>query len=268
MPRIARCAISLAAIAVVTMSCTGAFAGDPSDVPPRELPPQVDRWNRGPAYTNDEDVSRSVPGEPYGAAPRPLPVEASQAERHPAERQVTAQMNAEPESQPNALKLSPLSEQGRAGARTGEVPSLVTGAASLGIVLGLFLLVAFVVRRGMPKNSALLPAEAVEILGRAPLIGRQQVHLLRCGNKILLVYATATGVETLTEIDDPAEVDRLAGICQQNRPQSASASFRQVFQQFDREPPVLDYPARHADDEVDFGHLDSALRRRTQEARG
>ena len=64
-----------------------------------------------------------------------------------------------------------------------------------------------------------------------PLGARQQVQLLRCGNKLLLVSITPGGAETLTEVTDPLEVDRIAGICQQAHPKSATTAFRQVFQQ-------------------------------------
>ena len=110
--------------------------------------------------------------------------------------------------------------------------SLVPMAASLAVVLGLFLAFAWVMRGATPKAAALLPNEVVEVLGRAPLAGRQQMHLLRCGNKLLLVSVTPAGAETLTEVTDPLEVDRLAGLCQQSRPHSATAAFRQIFQQF------------------------------------
>lgn len=113
--------------------------------------------------------------------------------------------------------------------------SMATGMASLGIVLGLFLVAAWAVRRGMPTASSKLPNEVVEVLGRTPLAGRQFAHLIRCGNKILLVYLAPGCAETLTEITDPVEVDRLAGLCRQAHPQSSTASFRQVFQQFSRE---------------------------------
>jgi hypothetical protein len=76
-----------------------------------------------------------------------------------------------------------------------------------------------------------LPKEVFEILGRAPLGARQQVQLLRCGNKLLLVSVTPGGAETLTEVTDPAEVERIAAICQQAHPKGATTSFRQVFQQ-------------------------------------
>lgn len=109
---------------------------------------------------------------------------------------------------------------------------MVTVGSSLAVVLGLFLAVACLLRRAAPKGLAPLPQEVVEVLGRAPLAGRQQMHLLRCGRKLLLVSVTPAGAETLTEITDPAEVDRLAGLCQQARPGSTTEAFRQVLQQF------------------------------------
>lgn len=115
--------------------------------------------------------------------------------------------------------------------KPGGLPSLVTIAGSLAIVIGLFMIVAFLMRRATPTANTALPDEVVEVLGRAPLANRQQVHLLRCGNKLLLVCVTPNGTETLTEITDPTEVDRLAALCRQNNVGSSTANFRQVFQQ-------------------------------------
>ena len=86
----------------------------------------------------------------------------------------------------------------RAGLRTGALPRGGLDSAA-----------------GGAKSATLLPTEVVEVLGRAPLAGRQQMHLLRCGNKLLLVSVTPTGAETLTEVTDPVEVDRLSGLCRQ-----------------------------------------------------
>jgi flagellar biogenesis protein FliO len=94
----------------------------------------------------------------------------------------------------------------------------------------------------MPKGSRLLPSDVVEVLGRAPLAGRQQMHLVRCGNKLLLVSVTSGGAETLTEITEPEEVDRLAGLCRAAHPQSATATFRHVLQQFGRESEEVERP--------------------------
>ena len=91
---------------------------------------------------------------------------------------------------------------------------MITVGGSLAIVLGLFFIVAWAMRKTAPRGRWLLPKEVFEILGRAPLGARQQVQLLRCGNKLLLVSITPNGAETLTEVTDPLEVDRIAGICQ------------------------------------------------------
>lgn len=131
----------------------------------------------------------------------------------------------------------PLARPGARDDRTASgLPPLATAAGSLAIVLALFFVTAWVLRRGAPQATLSLPRDVVEVLGRAPLPGKQQVHLLRCGQKLLLVWAGAGGVETLTEITDPAEVDRLAGICRAAHPHSATAAFRHVFQQLAREP--------------------------------
>ncbi len=124
------------------------------------------------------------------------------------------------------------------------VTSAVTIVSSLAIVLGLFCLVIWVMRRAQPRGSLLLPTEVVEVLGRTPLAGRQQMHLVRCGSKLLLVAATPDSAETLTEIDDPDEATRLAGLCRQVHPHSASTTFRQVFDQLSGGGPMLGFFAR------------------------
>ncbi len=130
-----------------------------------------------------------------------------------------------PISPPHHVRL------GEPGSRPGGATSLLTVGGSLAVVLGLFLLVAWALKRAMPGRSGLLPSEVVEVLGRASLGARQQVHLVRCGSKLLLVSATPGGMETLTEIAEPDEVQRLAALCRQTQPGSTTATFRKVFQQ-------------------------------------
>jgi flagellar biogenesis protein FliO len=109
-------------------------------------------------------------------------------------------------------------------------------AASLAVVLGLFFILAWFLRRSMPKSMTRLPTEAVEQLGRAPLAGKQNIHLLRVGGKLLLVVVTPFGAETLTEITEPSEVERLCALCKGSGVHGPTAEFRQVLQQFEREP--------------------------------
>jgi flagellar biogenesis protein FliO len=102
------------------------------------------------------------------------------------------------------------------------------------VVLGLFFLFAWVMRRGVPGTVAPLPREVVEVLGRAPLAGRQQVHLLRLGGKLVLVSVTPAGAETLSEVTEPDEVQRLVGLCRQGHPASATSLFRHALEHFGR----------------------------------
>jgi flagellar biogenesis protein FliO len=117
--------------------------------------------------------------------------------------------------------------------------SIYTVVTALAIVLGAFLLFAWAIRRG-GKNSVArrggLPSEVVNVLGRVPLAARQFAQLLRVGNKLVLVALTPDGPTTLTEVTDPAEVDRLVGLCQQSDSKSSTKTFEHVFQQFTNEP--------------------------------
>lgn len=115
------------------------------------------------------------------------------------------------------------------------VPDIKTVAAGLSLVLGLFLTAAWLLKRSLPKSVGQLPGDVVQVLGRAQLAGKQFAHLVRCGNKLLLVNVTPNGAETLSEITDPLEVDRLLGICAQQNSTSATAAFRDVFQQLGKE---------------------------------
>jgi hypothetical protein len=85
--------------------------------------------------------------------------------------------------------------------------------------------------RGAAGRRGALPADVVSVLGRVPLAARQVAELLRVGNKLVLVSLTPTGAAALTEVTDPAEVDRLVGLCQQSNPYSTTKAFEQVFQQ-------------------------------------
>lgn len=155
---------------------------------------------------------------------------------HPADLQAQAAPTAaHAESSADAAPVSPTlkprssTNRSEAGKRPEGLSSAMTVAGSLAIVLGVFFLVVWALRRASPNCSAALPAEVFEVLGRAPLANRQQAHLLRCGNKLVLVSVGATDTKTLTEITDAAEVDRLAALCRQPRSGGAAATFRQMF---------------------------------------
>jgi flagellar biogenesis protein FliO len=140
-----------------------------------------------------------------------------------------ARQPASPGAPGSRTPLTPQNAAGRAGTNRdpGGLCSALTVGGSLAAVLAGFFVVAWALRRASPRGFGVLPAEAFEVLGRAPLANRQQAQLLRCGNKLLLVAVGAEGAETLTEITDPAEVERLAAVCRRARP--SGSALGQVF---------------------------------------
>ena len=108
-------------------------------------------------------------------------------------------------------------------------------AVSLGLVLILFLGVAWFVKRAQPQSHAMLPTGVVEVLGRMPISQKQQLQLVRMGPKLLLVSSTGTGMQTLGEISDPTQVEQMIAMCQANRAGGITQSFRQVMGQFENE---------------------------------
>jgi flagellar biogenesis protein FliO len=114
--------------------------------------------------------------------------------------------------------------------------AMYTTGAALAIVVGLFLLCAWALRRGSRKSAHLLSSDVAQVLGRVPLAARQFAELLHVGNKLVLVSVTSAGAETLTEITDPLEVDRLLGICKQADSRSSTAEFDEMFRQLTEEP--------------------------------
>lgn len=128
----------------------------------------------------------------------------------------------------------------RAGEADAAAPDAVRGAgkswwgslASLAAVLGMIVLGARLWKKHGPPGRTILPAEALEVLGRRVLDPRQSIYLVRLGSRILVLGATPAGLSTLSEITDPVEVDLLAGQCRppvEERPSSPRQSFATLF---------------------------------------
>ena len=83
------------------------------------------------------------------------------------------------------------------------------------------------------------------MLGRTDLGAKQAAHLLRVGNKLVLVAITPSGIKTLTEVTEESEVNRLVGMCLSRQSNSATAAFQQVFQEFAERNDS--FPARSSD---------------------
>jgi flagellar biogenesis protein FliO len=185
-------------------------------------------------FSTESPVERPAPAQPghsLDAAPRlPMGIEQKSAEV-PGTRQseVATKRRLPPPSKPREQQRLAPSNKTSTGSFVGVFGSLL-------FVLALFLVVTWFIRKTMPQASQTLPSEALEILGRAPLTQREQLHLIRLGNKLVLLSVSQTAVQPLTEITDPNEVERLTAITSRNQPGSVTETFRDVLTQMGSEP--------------------------------
>lgn len=93
----------------------------------------------------------------------------------------------------------------KSGAWTSGIAVIVMLAVGIGIV-------AFLKRQN-PQLTGSLPREVCDVLGRRRIDPRTSISLVRLGNRILVLGLTADSVTPLAEIDDPVEIDQLAGLC-------------------------------------------------------
>ena len=110
-------------------------------------------------------------------------------------------------------------------------PSIVPVTILCGIILIVFWGATYFFKQKNPGYSASLPNEALEILGRKFLDPKTSILFLRCGNRILIVGRSETGLNTLGEISDAYEVDILTGLCKAEhaRGTALTDSFKTLF---------------------------------------
>lgn len=109
-----------------------------------------------------------------------------------------------------------------------------TGVA-LTVVLGLMLGFFWVFRRTAPKSLLPLPLETVQVLGNAPLHGKQHLRLIRLGHRVLLLAVSENTSQTLAEVTDPDEVRYLLELCEARVSRGESQTFAEILQQSGRE---------------------------------
>ena len=103
----------------------------------------------------------------------------------PAVSTFTAADEAGTASDSSQLRLRPVDES----ATNRNLPessrwSWVESLGSLALVLAMLFAATWLLRRFGPRGSGPLPLEVLEVLGRQPLAGRQQLALVRVGTKL------------------------------------------------------------------------------------
>ena len=186
------------------------FSFDRTAESSEQAPPIEDPVLRVPST---EIVDES--GERSTAKVDPAVIKASHEATTPTAPLTSDRRRLAPQSRTDLLNR-PLGENERSKLLPFEIPhvdSLGTAGAGLVLVVGLFLLCVSLMRRGGPNPSSPLPSDAVAVLGRVPLTPKQFAHLIQVGNKLVLVSITGERTDTITEITEPAEVERLLVMC-------------------------------------------------------
>jgi len=80
---------------------------------------------------------------------------------------------------------------------------------ALGIVVGLVFAARWGLRKLTGAAGGAAGGEAMRIVARTNVSGRQQILLVHCGRRLLVVGAGPEGMNTLSEITDEEEVRRM-----------------------------------------------------------
>lgn len=129
-------------------------------------------------------------------------------------------MTRSAEPAPLAVDAGPLALKKPDANSAGEGSlGMLSGAGGLATVIALasiaaiFVLLVVTLRTFPGGGRGGLPPSVFEVLGQAPLAERQQLQLVRCGRRLLLLAVSANGVSTLAEIDREDEVEALIAAC-------------------------------------------------------
>lgn len=120
-------------------------------------------------------------------------------------------------------------QAGNTGSR--QAPSIWGTLGALLLVISIILVAAKLFKKHHPLASTNLPLEVMEVLGKRPLDARQTIHFVRCGSRILILGSSPAGLEMLSEVLDPVEVDLISGMCRERTQSTRSnTSFLNLFQ--------------------------------------
>ncbi|WP_417389233.1 FliO/MopB family protein [Gimesia sp.] len=155
-------------------------------------------------------------------------------------------------------------------------PSIWGTFGALLVVISIILVGAKLFKKHHPLGSAGLPREVMEVLGKKPLDARQTIHFVRCGSRILILGSSPAGLEMLSEVVDPVEVDLITGMCREGAESARAAnSFRNLFQSVQKkEEPRFKRPSSESNrdsgesesvpEQESFSDYDSAVSRLQQ----
>ena len=110
--------------------------------------------------------------------------------------------------------------------------SMVKMGGSLAIVLSLFLGLVWVTKRRRPRGYQ-LTNQTLEVIGQTPLSKNHTLHIVKLGQRLLLVSAGESEVTCLSEISDPVEIEQLLTSATTTLPKRST--FKSLFAQYDQD---------------------------------
>jgi flagellar biogenesis protein FliO len=216
---------------------TNAIPNSELATPAAELPTAAPPISAAPLIRYDSAIQPASHEADPPALPIPTPL-AALSPKEPENEEQTRRLAPFSTGSPFVKDATPsdAKSDGPLPFSFSKLESFSTAGVGLAIVVGLFLICMWMLRRGGARTSGVLPSDAFAVLGRAPLTSQSFAHLLRLGNKLVLVAMSSDGIQPLTEVTDPMEVDRLTGLCASGRGHGPTAEFQQVLSQLAREP--------------------------------
>jgi flagellar biogenesis protein FliO len=136
----------------------------------------------------------------------------------------------------------PKNEEAPLGSYSNTGSWVLNTVTALGVVIGLILIMRMVMNKLTGRSVIGGRSGIVEVLSRTSISPRNQVMLLRLGQRIIVVSEGPTGMRTLANVDDPDEVANLLSTVSSTRPGSITQNFNQLLNRAGTE---MDDPAAY-----------------------
>lgn len=110
--------------------------------------------------------------------------------------------------------------------------------AALAVVLGAFMVLLWVTKKIQGPSQSIMSKQTLEVLGQKQINKIHSLHLIRLGQRILLISASDSSVTCLSEINDPVEVAQLLETNSQAGESSElpRSTFKRIFAQYEQNP--------------------------------
>ena len=109
---------------------------------------------------------------------------------------------------------------------------------ALAVVLGAFMVLLWITKKIQGPSKTLMSTQTLELLGQKQINKIHRLHLIRLGQRILLISASDSRVTCLSEINDPQEVAQLLETNSQAGESSElpQSTFKRIFAQYEQNP--------------------------------